>query len=214
MNLKGRSEVEDIVEAPEKGGIDYTGKKIGMWIFLYTELLFFGGMFLLYSIFRSSYPYEFHTSAMEEDIVLGTINTCVLLTSSLFIALSIAAIKEGRKDVSLWLQFATIICGIVFLIIKYFEWSAKIVKGIYPDSAVLLNMGNGETLFFGLYYVMTGIHGLHVLIGIIVIALMLYFTKTGIITGRNFIKLENTGLYWHFVDIVWIYLFPLFYLVT
>lgn len=214
MNPKERSEVGEIAEVPEKAGIDYTGKKIGMWIFLYTELLFFGGMFLLYSIFRSRYAAEFHTSAVEENLVLGTINTCVLLTSSWFIALSIAAIREGRKKVSLWLQSATIFCGILFLIIKYFEWSAKITKGIYPDSAVLLNMGNGETLFFGLYYVMTGIHGLHVLIGIIVIAIMFHYTRTDIITKTDFAKLENTGLYWHFVDIVWIYLFPLFYLVT
>jgi cytochrome c oxidase subunit 3 len=202
------------LHAAGESGIDYAGKKIGMWIFLFTELLFFGGMFLLYSIYRSQYPSEFHVSAAEENLVMGTINTFILLTSSLFIALSIAAIKEGRKKLSLWLQTATIICGILFLVIKYFEWSDKIVKGIYPDSPVLLSMGNGETLFFGLYYVMTGIHGLHVLIGIFVISVMFYFTWENVITATNFVKLENTGLYWHFVDIVWIYLFPLFYLVT
>ncbi len=197
-----------------KGRIDYTGKKVGMWLFLYTELLFFGGMFLLYSVYRSRYTAEFHASAMEENLLLGSTNTVILLTSSFFIALSIAAIRAGRKSLSSWLQFATIACGIIFLIIKYFEWSAKIVKGIYPNSAVLLNLGNGETLFFGLYYVMTGIHGLHVLIGITVISIMLSYTRRGIITKENFVKLENTGLYWHFVDIVWIYLFPLFYLIT
>jgi cytochrome c oxidase subunit 3 len=202
------------LQAAGESGIDYAGKKIGMWIFLFTELLFFGGMFLLYSIYRSQYPSEFHVSAAEENLVLGTINTFILLTSSLFIALSIAAIKEGKKKLSLWLQTATILCGIIFLAIKYFEWSDKISKGIYPDSPVLLSMGNGETLFFGLYYVMTGIHGLHVLIGIFVISVMFYFTREDVITATNFVKLENTGLYWHFVDIVWIYLFPLFYLVT
>lgn len=195
-------------------GIDYTGKKIGMWIFLYTELLFFGCMFLLYAIFRSQYAAEFHISAKEEDIVLGTINTFVLLTSSCFIAISIAAIRQGKKRVSMWLQFATILCAVIFLTIKYFEWNAKIVKGIYPNSDILLGMGNGEILFFGLYYVMTGIHGLHVLIGIIVIALMVYYTHKDVITVVEFAKLENTGLYWHFVDIVWIFLFPFFYLVT
>ncbi len=197
-----------------KGRIDYTGKKVGMWLFLYTELLFFGGMFLLYSVYRSRYTAEFHASAMEENLLLGSTNTVILLTSSFFIALSIAAIRAGKKGLSSWLQFATIACGIIFLIIKYFEWSAKIVKGIYPNSAALLNLGNGETLFFGLYYVMTGIHGLHVLIGITVISIMLSYTRRGIITKENFVKLENTGLYWHFVDIVWIYLFPLFYLIT
>ncbi len=202
------------LQAKGESGIDYTGKKIGMWIFLFTELLFFGGMFLLYSIFRAQYPSEFHISAREENLVLGTINTFALLTSSLFIALSIAAIRRGNKKQSLWLQGLTILCGIIFLVIKYFEWSEKIAKGIYPDSPVLLGMGSGETLFFGLYYMMTGIHGLHVLIGILVIAVMLHFTRQDTITSQNYVKLENTGLYWHFVDIVWIYLFPLFYLIT
>jgi cytochrome c oxidase subunit III len=197
-----------------KGRIDYKGKKIGMWLFLYTELLFFGGMFLLYSVFRSQYTAEFHAAAMEENLILGSTNTVILLTSSFLIALSIAAIRAGRNRLSLWLQLATIICGIAFLTIKYFEWSAKISKGIYPDSPELLSLGKGETLFFGLYYVMTGIHGLHVLIGVVVISIMLLYTRRGIITKENFVKLENTGLYWHFVDIVWIYLFPLFYLIT
>ncbi len=198
----------------EEGRIDYTGKKIGMWIFLYTELLFFGGMFVLYSIYRSRYAAEFHTAALQENLLLGTTNTVVLLTSSMFIALSIAAVRAGKKCLSESLQIATIICGIIFLIIKYFEWSEKIARGIYPASPVLSRMGSGETIFFSLYYVMTGIHGLHVLIGIIVISIMLIFTRRGVITSNDFAKLENTGLYWHFVDIVWIYLFPLFYLVT
>jgi cytochrome c oxidase subunit III len=194
--------------------IDYAGKKIGMWIFLYTELLFFGGMFLLYAIFRSQYAVEFHISAKGEDIVLGTLNTLVLLTSSCFIAVSIEAIRAGNKRLSILMQSATMICALLFLFIKYFEWNTKIAKGIYPDSPLLQQMGNGGTLFFGLYYVMTGIHGIHVLIGIIVIALMIRFTARDVITARDFAKLENTGLYWHFVDVVWIYLFPLFYLVT
>ncbi len=206
--------MEKALPAEEKGRIDYKGKKIGMWLFLYTELLFFGGMFLLYSVFRSRYPAEFHASAAEENLLLGSTNTTILLTSSFFIALSIAAIRAGKKCLSSWLQFATIVCGVAFLIIKYFEWSAKIVKGIYPDSTVLHSMGKGETLFFGLYYVMTGIHGLHVFFGVIVISIMLFLTRREIITRDDFAKLENTGLYWHFVDIIWIYLFPLFYLIT
>lgn len=193
---------------------DREGAKYGMWFFLFTELLFFGGMFLLYSVFRSQYPRDFHAAAAEENLVLGTVNTAILLTSSLSIALSIAAIRKGAVRLSSLLQGMTVIMGVAFLVIKYFEWSAKIVKGIYPNSPVLPAMSKGEVLFFGLYYVMTGIHGLHVLIGVIVISFMIYFTATGDITSRNFSKIENTGLYWHFVDIVWIYLFPLFYLIT
>jgi cytochrome c oxidase subunit 3 len=202
------------VSAESQDGIDYTGKKIGMWLFLFTELLFFGGMFLLYSVFRSQYPMEFHAAAQEEDLLLGSINTTILLTSSFTIAVAIAAIRRGNKILSLNMQMATIIFGICFLIIKYFEWSAKISKGIYPDSPALLNQGKGDILFFSLYYVMTGIHGIHVLIGIIAIAIMFLYTRRGVIDRDNFAKLENTGLYWHFVDIVWIYLFPLFYLIT
>lgn len=193
---------------------DRTGAKYGMWFFLFTEILFFGGMFILYSIFRAKYALDFHAAAAEENLLLGSINTAVLLTSSLSIALSISALKKGDYRLSVLLQTATILMGLAFLVIKYFEWTAKISKGIYPDSPVLLKMSGGEILFFGLYYVMTGLHGLHVLIGVAVIGFMVYFTRTGNITSENFSKLENTGLYWHFVDIVWIYLFPLFYLIT
>ena len=202
------------VTAEAQSGIDYTGKKIGMWLFLFTELLFFGGMFLLYSVFRSQYPAEFHSAAQEENLLFGSVNTTILLTSSFTIAVAIAAIRKGNKILSLYMQTTTIMFGICFLIIKYFEWSAKISKGIYPDSPTLLNRGKGDILFFSLYYVMTGIHGIHVLIGVIAIAIMFVYTRRGVIDRDNFAKLENTGLYWHFVDIVWIYLFPLFYLIT
>ena len=194
--------------------IDYTGKKIGMWFFLFTELLFFGGMFLLYSVYRYRYPEDFHTAAMGENIVIGSINTAILLTSSLSIAVSISAIEKGNRKLSVLLQILTILLGLVFLVNKYFEWTEKIFRGIYPNSPVLLNQSKGQILFFSLYYVMTGIHGLHVLIGTIVISFMVVFSLKGVITRENFSKLENTGLYWHFVDIVWIYLFPLFYLIT
>jgi cytochrome c oxidase subunit 3 len=195
-------------------GIDYEGKKIGMWMFLFTELLFFGGMFLLYSVFRYRFALDFHNAAANENVWLGSLNTFILLTSSLFIALAIAAMRKGRSRLSSSLQLATIGMGIAFLCIKYVEWSAKIRLGLYPNSPVLLQKNPGEILFFGLYYVMTGIHGLHVLIGICVITVMVLFTRRKKITRQNPIRLENTGLYWHFVDIIWIYLFPLFYLIT
>ncbi|MDD5171123.1 MAG: cytochrome c oxidase subunit 3 family protein [Syntrophales bacterium] len=196
------------------GQIDHMGKKMGMWFFIFTEILFFGGMFLLYSIFRSVYVQDFHTAAAAENIFLGTINTIILLTSSYTIALSISAVKRGETLLSRRLQLATIAMGAAFLVIKYFEWSAKIDLGIYPNSPILLKLKKGEILFFGLYYVMTGLHGLHVLVGCVVIGFMVYFTQRGVINGNSFSRLENTGLYWHFVDIVWIYLYPLFYLIT
>jgi cytochrome c oxidase subunit 3 len=193
---------------------DYKKAKYGMWFFLYTELLFFGGMFILYSMYRSKYPGEFHAGASQENLLLGSINTAVLLTSSLALASAILAVRKGKYMISMLLQGATVLMGGTFLVIKYFEWSEKIARGIYPNSPVLLKMKGGEILFFGLYYVMTGIHGLHVFIGMIVISFMIYFTATGDITSENFSKIENTGLYWHFVDIIWVYLFPLFYLIT
>ena len=195
-------------------GIDYEGKKIGMWMFLFTELLFFGGMFLLYAVFRYRFALDFHNAATNENIVLGSLNTFILLTSSFTIALAISAVRKGRSGLSVSLQLATIVMGVAFLAIKYAEWSAKIALGLYPNSPVLLQKGPGEILFFGLYYVMTGIHALHVVVGIGVIACMVYFTRRKKITRQNPIRLENTGLYWHFVDIIWIYLFPLFYLIT
>jgi len=202
------------MERQSEEKIDYQGKKIGMWLFLFTELLFFGGLFLLYSVFRYRFPRDFHLAAQGENLILGSVNTAVLLTSSALIATSISSIKKGRANLSVIFQGLTILLGIVFLGIKYVEWSEKIRRGIYPSSPDLLQLGNGETLFFGLYYVMTGIHGLHVLIGVIVISFMIAFTLRRRISSSDFVKLENTGLYWHFVDIVWIYLFPLFYLVT
>ncbi len=203
-------------EGKERGEVhkDRRAAKYGIWFFLYTELLFFGGMFLLYSVYRYRNAAAFHAAAGAENLVLGSINTAVLLTSSFFIASSVSAVKKGDRRLSAVFQGMTVFLGIVFLVIKYFEWSEKIVRGIYPDSPVMMKMGSGEILFFGLYYTMTGIHGLHVLIGLAVISFMIYFTVTGNITPRDYAKLENTGLYWHFVDIVWIYLFPLFYLIT
>jgi len=198
----------------EQYHIDYFGKKIGMWFFLFTELLFFGGMFLLYSVFRYRYPADFHAGAKGENLVIGSINTAILLTSSLSIAISVAAIRKGKRNLSALLQIITILSGLVFLINKYFEWSEKIVRGMYPNSPILMEQNKGVILFYSLYYVMTGIHGLHVLIGVAVISFMVVFTLRGTITQEKFSKLENTGLYWHFVDIVWIYLFPLFYLIT
>jgi cytochrome c oxidase subunit III len=198
----------------ETGQIDREGKKMGMWFFLFTEILFFGAMFLLYSIYRFKYAPDFHRAAAEENIVLGTINTVILLTSSLAIALAISATRRGKRRFSSLLQTATVLMGLAFLVIKYFEWEAKITLGIYPNSPVLLKLSHGEILFFGLYYVMTGLHGLHVLVGCIVIAFMVHGTWQKKINPENYARLENTGLYWHFVDIVWIYLYPLFYLIT
>ena len=193
---------------------DDVSSKMGMWLFLFTEVLLFGGLFLVYLIYRFMYPEEFLRANYELDVVIGTINTIVLLISSMTIAMSITAIQKGNKKLALTLLWITIAAALTFMVNKYFEWTAKFNHGIYPGSETLLNADAGQILFYGLYYVMTGLHGLHVIIGMVMIAVLMRFTSKRIVTHDNYVKLENTGLYWHLVDIIWIFLFPLFYLIT
>jgi len=192
---------------------DDVGAKMGMWLFLFTEVLLFGGMFLVYAVYRFQYPDQFHIAGMELNTGIGTMNTIILLTSSLTVALSIAALQKGNKFISLLFLYVTLLFALMFMVNKYFEWTTKISHGIYPGSPELLAKPNGEILFFGLYYVMTGLHGLHVLIGMIVITYMIVFIHKGKVTSDNYVMLENSGLYWHLVDLIWIFLFPLFYLI-
>jgi len=193
---------------------DDVGARMGMWLFLFTELILFGGMFILYSVYRYMHPDSFHLAAKELNTIVGTFNTAILLTSSLTMVLAITAIQRKQKSLSIFFQFITIVLALGFMVNKYFEWSAKFHHGIYPGSETLLSKPSGEIVFFGLYYVMTGLHGLHVIIGIVLIAVMMRFTSKEIITSDSYVKLESAGLYWHLVDIIWIFLFPLFYLIT
>lgn len=193
---------------------DDIGARLGMWLFLFTELILFGGMFIIYSVYRFTHQQEFHLAAKELNTIIGTFNTIILLTSSLTMAASIVAIQRSKRSLSLFFQMLTILLALFFMVNKYFEWTAKFHHGIYPGSETLLNENTGQILFFGLYYVMTGLHGLHVIVGVVLIAFMMRFTSKGIVTNDNYVKLENTGLYWHLVDIIWIFLFPLFYLIT
>jgi len=191
---------------------DYVGAKLGMWIFVFTELILFGGLFVAYGMYRAMHPHEFHAASHELNVTLGVINTLVLLTSSLTMVLAIVAIRLKRKVQSMVFLASTMGLGCVFLVNKFFEWKAKIHHGIYPGSAGLMERPPGERLFFGLYYGMTGLHGLHVTVGIIVMSVMLALLARDKIRHDDFIKLENTGLYWHLVDVIWIFLLPLFYL--
>jgi cytochrome c oxidase subunit 3 len=193
---------------------DVTSPKLGMWLFLLSEILLFGGMFVLYSAYRYKNPVDFHHASEELDVILGTLNTVILLTSSLTMAISISAIQTGRRRLSAFLLTVTIALGLLFLLNKGIEWTTKIDHGIYPNSPALLSRAKGEILFYGLYYVMTGLHGLHVLVGVGVLSVMLVFLLKEKINQSHFAGLENSGLYWHLVDIVWIFLYPLFYLIT
>lgn len=193
---------------------DDIGTRMGMWLFLFTELLLFGGMFFIYSVYRFTHQQDFHIAAKELNTMIGTFNTAILLTSSLTMALSIAAIQKGSIKLSIFFQLVTIVLGIGFMVNKYFEWMHHINMGLYPGADELLSKGPGQVLFFGLYYTMTGLHGLHVVIGASVIGTMTVFTIKGVISPESYTKLETAGLYWHLVDIIWIFLFPLFYLIT
>ncbi|MDZ7763411.1 MAG: cytochrome c oxidase subunit 3 family protein [Melioribacteraceae bacterium] len=192
---------------------DDIGAKMGMWVFLFTEVLLFGGMFLVYAVYRFQHPELFKLAAFELNTALGTFNTIVLLTSSLTMVLAIVAIQKNKKKLSLFYLASTVGFALVFMAVKYFEWTAKFSHGIYPGSDELLSRQNGEILFFGLYFIMTGLHALHVIIGVIIILFLYVFVKRGKVTHDNYVKLENGGLYWHLVDLIWIFLFPLFYLI-
>ncbi len=193
---------------------DPTGARLGMWLFILSEILLFGGLFILYSAYRYKNPVEFHHASRELDILLGTLNTILLLTSSLTMAASISALQRGQRKLSMVLVMVTMAFGLLFLVNKGFEWGTKIEHGIYPNSSTLLARAKGEILFFGLYYVMTGLHGLHVLVGVCVLLVMLILLSKGKIHSTHVTPLENSGLYWHLVDIIWIFLYPLFYLIS
>jgi len=186
---------------------------MGLWLFLFSELILFGGMFIVYAVYRFKHSAEFQLAATELNTFIGTVNTMILLTSSLTAAMSITAVQRGKKRFALALVGATMIFGVVFLIIKYFEWMHKISLGLYPKSPVLDSLPPGEILYFGLYYVMTGLHGLHVIAGIGVMGFMLGFIAKGTINAQSYVRLETGALYWHLVDVIWIFLFPLFYLI-
>ncbi len=193
--------------------IDKTGIKIGMWLFLYSEIILFGGLFVLYAAYFYKYPEFFAEGGKELNRVIGAVNTVVLLVSSFTVAASITAIQRRSKKRAIGLLIFSILCGVIFLVNKYFEWGAKIHHDIYPNSETLVSGEVGLNIFFGLYYVITGLHGLHVIIGMILLTISLVLVMAGKVTESKYSMLENSGLYWHLVDLIWIFVFPLFYLV-
>jgi len=193
---------------------DDEASKTGMWLFLFTEMLLFAGLFVVYSVYRFRNATAFHLAAHELSVFVGTVNTIILLISSATIAMSITAIQKKSKKLALFLLFITLVLGLVFLINKYFEWGHHIKDHIYPGSSILAMRGQGDVLFYGLYFFMTGLHALHIIIGMIFIGVIARLIMRNKIDSGNFVLLENSGLYWHLVDLIWIFLFPLFYLIT
>ncbi len=193
--------------------VDKTGIKIGMWIFLYSEIILFGGLFVLYAVYFHNFPGDFAVAGEELNRIFGTLNTVVLLVSSFTVAASITAVQRRRTGQAVGLLLFSLGCGLVFLINKYFEWGAKFEHGLYPNSDRLFEADPGFAIFFGLYYTITGLHGLHVIIGMVLLTVSLVMVLRGRVDHQRYALLENSGLYWHLVDLIWIYVFPLFYLV-
>jgi cytochrome c oxidase subunit 3 len=187
---------------------------LGMWIFLGAEIIFFGAIFLSFVYYRSAFPEPFATASNHTKVVLGTINTAVLLTSSLFVALAVhAARREDRVGTGLWLLLAAAFGG-AFLGIKVTEYAEEIGEHLLPGPGFRIegvDRAHGQ-LFFIFYFVMTGLHALHVLIGIGLLLVVAGKASMGQFTKDNHNMVEVGGLYWHFVDVVWIFLFPLLYL--
>jgi cytochrome c oxidase subunit III len=192
---------------------DDVSSKMGMWLFLFTEVLLFGGLFLVYLIYRYMYHEDFLAGSHELNVLIGTINTIVLLISSMTVAMSITAIQKGNRKLALLLLGITVAAAVIFLVNKYFEWTAKFDHGLFPGMEHYNTLAHGERLFFFLYFFMTGLHALHVIVGGIFIGFVIRGIRKNSVNSDRYMLHENAGLYWHLVDLIWIYLFPLFYLI-
>jgi len=188
---------------------------LGMWVFLLTEVLFFGGAFLVYTIYRHMYHDAFVVASHSLDVVLGTINTAVLIGSSLTMALAVHAAQVGSKRLIQIFLILTIVLGCVFLGIKATEYLHKFHEHHVPGQGFRFEAKyfREAQIFFSLYFVMTGLHALHMIIGIVVMLVILWYASRGAFSAEYSAPVEVIGLYWHFVDIVWIFLFPLLYLI-
>jgi len=188
---------------------------LGMWVFLVTEVLFFGGLFVTYAVYRSFYPAAFSAASHELDILLGGINTAVLITSSLTMALAVHAAQLGQRRLLMIFLVVTMVLGTVFLGIKAVEYYHKFAEHHVPGATFQFEREHQRhaQIFFSLYFIMTGLHAIHMIIGIGVLLVMWIWAWRGTITREYAGPIEISGLYWHFVDIVWIFLFPLLYLI-
>ena len=183
--------------------VEYNSSKLGMWLFLGTEILLFGGLFAAYAIFRAKFPEMFSEQHKELSLALGAANTVILIFSSLTMAIAVWAAQRGDKRKVVIFMVITIICGLAFGVNKYFEYGAKFSHHIYPDTSI----------FFALYFLMTGLHMLHVFVGLVILIVIAVLAQKGKFTKEYYTPVEVGGLYWHLVDLIWIYLFPLLYLV-
>jgi len=190
---------------------------LGMWLFLVTEILFFGGALTAYMVYRQWYPDAFAHASAEIAILPGAINTAVLIFSSLTMALAVHAAQTGERGKVMFFIVITMILGAAFLGIKGYEYHEKYLEGHIPGFGLEFRFDEEyirpAQIFFSIYFVLTGLHALHMIIGLGIMTWMLIWTKKGVISPDYYAPIEIAGLYWHFVDIVWIFLFPLLYLI-
>lgn len=193
----------------------YEAAKLGMWLFLATEILLFGGLFAAFAVYRHSHLQQFHNASHHLNWMLGGVNTLVLLFSSYTAALAVDYAKAGQNRKTLTCLGVTIICGFLFLCIKYVEYSTKYQHGLFPGLSEWFTDESVTQyhIFFGLYYCMTGLHALHVIIGMGILAWVASKARHDRFSSRYYTPVEVGALYWHLVDLIWIYLFPLLYLV-
>lgn len=193
---------------------EFSSSKEGMWLFLVTEVLMFGGLFVAYGVLKSLYPEMLAEAHHFLSVPLGGINTLVLITSSVTMALAIHAVQTGQNTRACRFLILTLFCAFCFLGIKYVEYSHKFHEGLLPAGFFHHSglMHEKMPLFFSLYFLMTGLHGIHIVIGIFLLSWILKRTLRRELGPHFYTPIELVGLYWHFVDLVWIYLFPLLYL--
>lgn len=201
----------------------YASAKLGMWLFLATEILLFSGLFLAYGVFRAFHPEMFNNASRLLDLRLGTLNTGVLILSSLTMALGVRAAQTGNvKQLRLQLVLTIALAG-VFMVVKYFEYSHKIHLGFLPGmffkphdvhgAEAAFAVTENARIFMSIYFMMTGLHGFHVLAGMFVLGWVLWLSTKRTFNSEYYTPVEIVGLYWHIVDMIWIYLFPMLYLI-
>lgn len=195
----------------------YQSGKEGIWLFMVTEILMFGALLIGYIIFRNIYPEMFAEGAKSLDWKMGFINTLVLIFSSFTMAISISFVQKNQTKNAAIALATTVLCGAIFMCIKYFEYTHKFHLGLYPGRMLNLTEVGAEHanlgMYFGFYYAMTGLHGIHVLVGMGLITWLLFRTIRGDFHSQYWIPVEGVGIFWHIVDLIWIFLFPLLYLV-
>lgn len=212
----------------DSAGQQFEAGKLGIWIFLITEVLFFSGLFCAYAVYRANHPELFAWGHQFLSVPMGAINTIVLLFSSLTMAWAVRCAQRNNKKGLVTCLALTLICAGVFLVIKYFEYSSKISHGLLPgagfDPAKAAEYAHstghghgpipeGAGRFFSIYFTMTGLHGIHVIGGIVVIFWTMLRAMKGRFDAKYYGQVDYVALYWHLVDLVWIYLFPLLYLI-